>query len=280
MNPGLSYYKTIGVIGHLGMVGGTTYRYFKDSSQEVYGFDLRDQKDKKKAFSSELVFVCVPTPYHWDGRGYDGSIVEKVLKMIPEGRTVVVKSTVSIGTTDKLQKSNPKLKVLFNPEFLSEATCDIDFRNPDRQFVGYTDKSYTEATKVLNMLPESPYGIILPAKEAELLKYINNMHGVLEVLESNHYWEVCQKEKLDYERVIKAAVASKWVGSVMGRQYRTIWHRGARGVKGKCFPKDLNAWIDYCNTRGIPVELLSAARKMNLRILKEQKLTESKAENL
>ena len=200
MNPGLSYYKTIGVIGHLGMVGGTTYRYFKDSSQEVYGFDLRDQKDKKKAFSSELVFVCVPTPYHWDGRGYDGSIVEKVLKMIPEGRTVVVKSTISIGTTDKLQKSNPKLKVLFNPEFLSEATCDIDFRNPDRQFVGYTDKSYTEATKVLNMLPESPYGIILPAKEAELLKYINNMHGVLEVLESNHYWEVCQKEKLDLLR--------------------------------------------------------------------------------
>src|SRR3989344_9493828 len=211
-------FKTIGVVGHLGMVGGTVYRYFKNAGWKVHGYDILSPKNKEKTYNSDFVFVCVPTPFRWGGGGYDESVVQSTLDQVTDGKTVVIKSTVHIGATDRLQKKFPKLKILFNPEFLSEAACDADFRNPDRQFVGYTDKSYSEATKVLNILPLSPYDIILPAKEAELLKYINNMHGVLEVLESNHYWEVCQKEKLDYERVIKAAVASKWVGSVMGRQ--------------------------------------------------------------
>ena len=255
----MHYYQTIGIIGHKGMVGGTTYRYFRDSGYKVWGYDITSPKDKQKTLKSDLIFVCVPTPYRWGKGGYDDSIVGQVLKMIPPGKIVVIKSTVKVGTTDKFQKLFPKLKLLFNPEFLSEATCDADFRNPDRQFVGYTEKSYKEATKVLGTLPLSPYDAIIPAKEAELLKYINNMHGVLEVLESNHYWEVCQKEKLDYERVIKAAIASKWVGPVMGRHYRVIFHKGYRGVGGKCFPKDLNAWIEYCESKDIPVEILKAA---------------------
>lgn len=273
-------YRTIGVVGHLGMVGGTVYRYFKDRKLAVFGYDLREPKDKKRVFEADIVFVCVPTPFDWTKSQYDDSAVESTLAGISPGRTVVIKSTVMIGTTDRLRKRFPKLKLLFNPEFLSEATCDMDFRNPDRQFVGYTDKSYNESTKVLNMLPMSPYDVIMPAKEAELLKYINNLHGVLEVLESNHYYEVCQKEGLDYDRVIRAAVASKWVGNPMGRQYRTIKHRGYRGVKGKCFPKDLNAWLEYCRKNGIPAEIMTAARKMNQRILAEQNLTEKDAEKL
>ena len=273
-------YKTVGIVGHLGMVGGTVYRYFKDKQLEVYGYDLREPKNKKKVFGAEIVFVCVPTPFDWVKNRYIDLAVESTLVGISPGRTVVIKSTVMIGTTEKLQNKYPQLKLLFNPEFLSEATADMDFRNPDRQFVGYTSESYKEATKVLNMLLMSPYDAIMPAQEAELLKYINNLHGVLEVLESNHYFEVCQKEGLDYERVIRAAVASKWVGCPMGRQYRVIKHRGYRGVGGKCFPKDLNAWLEYCHKNGIAAEIMTAARKMNRRILAEQKLTEKEAEKL
>ncbi|HBC72247.1 hypothetical protein A2379_00220 [Candidatus Amesbacteria bacterium RIFOXYB1_FULL_47_13] len=276
----LKHFKSVGVIGHLGMVGGTVYRYFKKSGYPVWGYDLREQTQKKQALNADLIFVCVPTPYLWIKKTYDDSAVISVLSLIPIGKTVVLKSTVTVGTTDRLQKKFPGLKLLFNPEFLSEATADSDFNNPDRQFIGYTGQSLSMAIKVLNSLPVSPYDMIFPAKEAELLKYINNLHGVLEVLESNHYWEVCRKEKLDYERVIKAAMASKWVGVPMGRHYRVIWHRGHRGVKGKCFPKDLVTWIDYCSRQKIPAEIFQAARKMNRRILAEQKLSESTSEKL
>lgn len=272
----MPHFKTIGVIGHLGMVGGTVYRYFSDKGYKVHGYDLRHPNHKHRAFNSELVFVCVPTPFNWATKKHDISIVTKVFSQIPKGKTVVLKSTVTIGTTDKLQKKHPQLKILFNPEFLSEASCDADFRSPDRQYLGYTDKSLTIATKVLHTLPQAPYDIILPSKEAELLKYIHNLHGVVQVMISNHFYEVCQKEKLDYQRVINSATAAKW----FCRQYRVIHHKGYRGIGGKCFPKDLSTWIEYCRQKGLDVTLLRAARRMNRRILKEQKLTERKVEKL
>lgn len=273
--------KTIGVIGARGMVGHTTYRYFKEEGAEIYGYSNSDKKEEKKVNSADLVFVCVPTPYKWGRvRGFDASIVDEVLAKLKDGVIAVIKSTVTIGTTDKFQKKYPKLKLLFNPEFLSEDTCWEDFIRPDRQFVGYTKESYSYATQVLNLLPESPYDLICPVKEAELLKYINNLHGILEVMESNHYYDVCQEEGLDYDRVIKAAVSSKWVGCAMGRHYHVIFHKGFRGVGGKCFPKDINAWIDYCNNKGINVKFLSAVRDENKKLLREQGLTEEVAENI
>lgn len=235
----MKYYETIGVIGHKGMVGGVVYKYFKKENYKVYGYDLLDGAEKVNAFKADLIFVCVPTPFNWKTRKFDGSIVDKSVGMCKTGKTVVIKSTVPIGTTDKLQKKYKKVKLLFNPEFLSEATAYEDFTYPDRQFVGYTKVSYKEAIKVLNTLPQSAYEAIMPAKEAELLKYINNLHGILEVVESNHYWEVCKKEGIDYENVLKAALASKWVGSTMGRHYREVIHKGKKGFAGKCFPKDI-----------------------------------------
>ena len=268
------YFKTIGIIGHLGMVGGTTYRYFKDKGYQVFGYDLRQPKDKKKAYGANLIFICVPTPFDWKTKKYDDSIVDQAISQVPKDKTVVLKSTVHLGTTNKLQKKYPQIKLLFNPEFLSEATCDMDFRNPDRQFVGYTNESFSEADKVLNSLPLSPYNTIMPAKEAELLKYINNMHGTLAIMESNHFYEVCQKEKLNYKNIIKAASASKY----MNPYYHEIMHKGYRGFGGKCFPKDLNSWIEYLSQKGIDSTLFKAVRDMNQRILKEQNLTEQEAE--
>lgn len=266
----------IGVIGHTGMVGGAVFRYFSKTEHEVFGHSRSNPNSR--ALLADIVFVCVPTPYHWDGRGYDDSVVKDVLSQIGNGAVVIIKSTVEIGTTERLQAQFPGLYLLFNPEFLSESSADTDFQCPDRQYVGYTKESYKHATTILNILPESPYGIIVPSKEAEFLKYINNMHGVLSVMEANHYFEVATKEGLDYERVIHAAEASRWVGAPMGRQYHKIFHKGYRGVGGACFPKDLNSWVDYCQKIGVDVSLFMAARDYNRRILAEQGLTEEQAE--
>ena len=267
---------TISIVGYMGMVGGTAYRYFKDQKFDVTGFDLRDTNSSlDKTLKSDILFVCVPTPFNWEKNKYDDSIVKKVLSQIPNGKTVVIKSTIHIGSTEKYQKKYPQLKLLFNPEFLSEATCDKDFRHPDRQFVGYTNKSKSEARKILEILPTaSGAGSIMPSKQAELLKYINNMHGALAVMEFNHYYEVCQKEGIDYERTIKAATASKYLNSY----YTVIWHKDYRGFGGKCFPKDINSWLEYLNEAGVDNTLFKAARDMNQRILKEQNLTEADVE--
>lgn len=268
--------SSIGVIGHLGMVGGTTFRYFKENNFKVSGFDLRDtNSDINQVYKSDIIFVCVPTPFNWETNKHDSSIVKNVISQIPDDKIVVIKSTVQIGTTEKLQQEFPKLKLLFNPEFLSEATSDLDFSHPDRQFVGYTDKSQSVAKQVLSILPPaSGSGLTMPSKQAELLKYINNMHGTLAVTEFNHYYEVCQKESIDYDSTIKAATASKYLNP----SYTNIWHKGYRGFGGKCFPKDINTWLIYLQQNNIDDTLFRAVRDVNRRILKEQKLTEEEVE--
>lgn len=270
--------QTIGVIGHRGMVGSVVYKYFTDQKYKTYGYSNTKREEQNLVDSSDLIFVCVPTPYDWEQKRFNGSIVEQSLSTIKDGKIVVIKSTIPIGTTERLQKKYPHLKLLFNPEFLSEATAYGDFVNPDRQFVGYTKESYDVSMDILNILPESAYGAILPSKEAELLKYINNLHGVLAVMEANHWYDVCVKEELNYERVIQASHASKWVGVPMGRQYHKIFHKGYRGVGGACFPKDLNAFLEYLKEKGLRGDLFSAARQFNIDLLASQQLTEEEAE--
>ena len=266
---------TIGVIGHLGMVGGATFRYYKNKGYKVYGYSRRAADDKRKAYNSDIIFICVPTPFDWKKKRFDGSIVDKAISQVSDNKIVVLKSTVPIGTTDKLQAKYPKIKIVFNPEFLSEVTCDLDFRKPDRQIIGYTKGSLKYAKIVMDLLPKSPNNYIVSTKEAELLKYINNIHGALAVMESNHYYEVCRKENLNYEKLIQIASISKY----MNPFYHVIIHKGYRGFGGKCFPKDINTWITYLHDKKIDDTLFSAVQKMNHRVLKEQGLTERSVEN-
>jgi UDPglucose 6-dehydrogenase len=274
----MKHIQSVGVIGHKGMVGTATYRYFTENGFDTYGYSKSSQEEKDEVNNADCVFICVPTPYDWQNKRFDGSIVESVLKEIVDGTIVVIKSTIPIGTTNRLQEMFSHLKLLFNPEFLSEATAYADFINPDRQFVGYTENSYDVAIDVLNILPDSAYGAIMPSKEAELLKYINNLHGFLAVIEANHYFDVCVEEGLDYERVMRASHASKWVGAPMGRQYHNIFHKGYRGVGGACFPKDINAWLEWANEQGIDTRLMTTVRDINKDILASQELTEAEAE--
>lgn len=272
---------TIAIIGHTGMVGGATFKWFKNNNYKVFGLSLDGQTHgwveiNKKA---DWIFICVPTSFDWKTRKVNLSILKEVLAKIKSEKKVIHKCTVPPGTTEKLQKKFPKLHLFYSPEFLSEATCDNDFANPDRQLIGYTPKSYSIAMAALNILPESPYGAIMKSTEAEICKFVNNFHGALMVIFSNFFYDVAQEfEDLDFERIEKACVASKWVGSPMGRMYWDVFHGGFRGYGGSCFPKDTNMLIEWCKDKNIPRELLKATRKANVRILKKQGLTEKDAE--
>lgn len=273
----------VAVIGYRGMVGSTVYKWFKDEKKlKVCGIDVEDSTHTWDEVNkiADAIFVCVPTPFNWKTHQVDLSILNAVVDKVEDGKIVVVKSTVPIGTTNVLQRKRKKVYFMFNPEFLSERTAWADFTNPDRQFLGYTRRSHRYCHQVMEILPESPGDYFLPASEAELLKYINNLHGMLEIMESNHYWEVCQKEGLDYKRVRKCMTASRWVGCPMGRHYRKIWHNGKRGYGGKCFPKDMNNYLQYCHESGVDARLFKAVNEMNQRILAQQDLSETEAEQI
>ncbi len=133
---------TIGIIG-LGMVGAPIKRYFEEKGH-TRGKNLFLLDPAKKLADdigkADVIFIAVPTPRTASGAA-DTSIVFSVVENIPAGKIVVIKSTVPPGTTEKVQRENPKLNVLFSPEFLTEKNAWNDFLHPDRQIVGFTKKS-------------------------------------------------------------------------------------------------------------------------------------------
>jgi len=275
--------KTIAIVGHTGVVGKQVYRWFKEKTTIKYKV-MGLSKDKQTHSWNEInkeakyIFIAVPTPFNWEKNEPDMSIVEEVMEKIFGTKKVIIKSTILPATTEKLQKRFPTMFLFFNPEFLSVKTAWEDFTNPDRQIIGYTKKSYQYAQEVLHMLPQSPYDIIMKSGEAEVCKYINNFHGGLMVIFSNFFHDICEKLKIDYEVVKKAAIASKWVGSPMGRMYWEVFHDGKRGYGGSCFPKDINSLIKWCKKNKINTEIIEATKKANVRILKREGLTEEKVE--
>ena len=273
---------TVAIIGHQGMVGGPIYRYFKERGYPVMGLSLKNKTHTWEEINTEAkyIFIAVPTPFNWGTNKPSIKPILEVLDKIQGEKIVIIKSTILPGTTAKLQEYYPFLYLLFNPEFLSAKTNWQDFINPDRQLIGYTTKSYKHATEVLNMLPISPYGAIMRAEEAEIAKYVNNFHGALMVIFANFFYDVCEAADADFEIVKKAAVASKWVGSPMGRMYWNVFHGGFRGYGGGCFPKDINSLLEWCKDNGVGPEILEATRAVNRRLLASSKMTEENAEQI
>jgi UDPglucose 6-dehydrogenase len=178
----------------------------------------------------------------------------------------VIKSTVLPGTTEQLQKEYPKLKILFNPEFLTESTADQDMRYPDRQIVGYTKESFTSAADLMMMLPAAPFERIMPATEAEMVKYYGNTWFAVKVVFANQMYDVCDKLGLDYDVVRDAAAADKRIG----RSHLDVFHKGSRGYGGKCLPKDTRALIQLGDRLGLSLDLLKTTDAINTKLVGEK----------
>jgi len=195
--------------------------------------------------------------------------VSEAFDIIEGNKIIVLKSTVWPGTTEALQKKYPSHKILFNPEFLSEATADEDMKNPDIQIIGYTSKSQAVAEKIMRILPLAPFEKIVPAGEAEMIKYFHNVHGAVKVIFANQMYDLCRAMKIDYEIVKECAAASK---HILTDLYLNVWHSKYRGYGGSCFPKDIRALIQFGDKNGVDLPLLKTAEKINNKLMKEQKI--------
>src|SRR3989344_2872540 len=260
-------FTKVGIVG-VGMVGGAMKRYLEQKQGlELFLYDkgkgLGSPEEINKA---EIVFVCVPTPYLKDGKGFDLSYVEETLTMLNGEKVVVIKSTVLPGTTQALQQKYPQHKILMNPEFLTEESACQDMSYPDRQIVGYTEQSQTVAGDVMQLLPLAPFERILPAVEAETVKYFGNTWFSVKVSFANQMYDLCQAIGVDYDRMVEAAAADKRIG----RTHLNVFHKGARGYGGKCLPKDIKALIQLANAKGIDLKLHKTAEEINNELMRQQ----------
>ena len=249
------------------MVGGAVARYFESRGMKPILYDPPRGLDSKEEMNkAEIIFVCVPTPYDEERGGFDLSFVRSALAMLDGEKIIVLKSTVLPGSTDTLQEEFPQHKILFNPEFLTEVSADQDMNYPDRQIVGYTEKSFNVAKDVVLLLPLAPFERIVPAEVAEMVKYFNNTWFSTKVVFANQVYDVCEKMNIDYELVRDCAAADKRVGP----SHLDVFHKGYRGYGGKCLPKDTRAFIQLGNRLGAEQKLLKVVEDINNELTRKQ----------
>ncbi|HET7503768.1 MAG TPA: hypothetical protein VFK02_22260 [Kofleriaceae bacterium] len=229
----------IGFIGQ-GWIGKTYADDFERRGLEVvrYAAEKPYVHNAAAIAGCDIVFIAVPTPT--TPRGFDDSIVRDVLRLVGDGKTAVIKSTLLPGTTESLQQQYPDLYVMHSPEFLSVATARHDAENPTRNIVGIPVDSpeyRARAEAVMAVLPRAPYALICKAREAELIKYGRNCLGFVRVVFINLMYDLARELGIEWEPVRQAMAADPDCGPT----YLNPVHKSGRGAGGACFIKDFEA---------------------------------------
>ncbi len=244
------------------MVGTQVKSWFKNALT----YDTNKQSNTwNECLQADCFFVCVPTPYKPNNE-YDLSILEEVIAKIPDGKIIVIKSTVNPGTTDDFQNKYSKKKFLFNPEFLTELSAENDFKHPDMQIIGVSKESYNLASKIMLMLPPAPVMRVVSLIDAEWVKKIRNAFYSTKVVFFNQMYDIVQKTVADYETIRSIIVEDPRIGN----SHSFIFHKGYRGYGGTCLPKDMDSLIDFAKNKEVNPELLKKLTEINDKLIKEE----------
>ena len=262
----------LGVVGS-GFVGGAVINGFKTPNVELWVVDPKKSTTTLQQLvevSPHLTFVCVPTPESTDG-SVNVTIVDQVLadlnKFAYTG-IVVIKSTI---TPDHLERfvQEYDLRIVYNPEFLTEANAHNDFINPAMQILGgvweeceIVERAYVEFSKV-KVVPTFKTDIV----SASLLKYTINSWLATKVTFMNELYHLHKASgaNTSWEQFTDMLQRDKRIGD---SHLRVPGPDGSFGFGGHCFPKDTAGLLDYADKNNVDLSVLSKAVETNARIRK------------
>ena len=232
---------------------------------------LRFTSDAKMAVEHGLFqFIAVGTPPDEDGSAdlqYVLLVAQAIAEHMTEYRIVVDKSTVPVGTADKVKSLietalttkgiDIEFDVVSNPEFLKEGSAIADFMKPDRIIIGTDNPRTTELLKVLyTPFNRSHERIIdMDVRSAELTKYAANAMLATKISFMNELANLAEHLGADIEHVRNGIGADSRIG------YHFIYP--GCGYGGSCFPKDVKALERTAKELGYQAELLSAVEHVN-----------------
>jgi UDPglucose 6-dehydrogenase len=235
---------------------------------------LRNQKEGRLHFTTSLndavkdaqvIFLALPTPPGEDGSAdlkYILGVADDLGKIISEYKVIVDKSTVPVGTADKVSAAIAKnaktdFDVVSNPEFLREGVAVDDFMKPDRVVIGTTSE---KAKKVMNDLyaPFVRQGnpvIFMDEKSAELTKYAANSFLATKITFMNEIAQLCEKLGADVDMVRRGMGSDERIG-------KRFLFPGI-GYGGSCFPKDVQALAKSADEINYDFKILDAVMQVN-----------------
>ena len=274
--------QKIGVIGN-GFVGGAVKFGFSptvgcDAEVRVYDKDPNKSTHtlEETVNKSDFIFLSVPTPANKDG-SINTDILSSAIQDIDDVSTrdnyIVIRSTVTPGTTRRLQQEYHQLNLLFNPEFLTERSANFDFINQSRFIIGSGDSmSSASGAENFGELLKARFGNCIAIMDctyetAEMIKYMSNCFFATKVSFLNEMYQIAEKSNVNWQQAIDGLVADSRIGH---SHMNVPGHDGKFGFGGSCFPKDIQALINFGESNGVDMKVLKGAWEKNLEVRPEQ----------
>lgn len=221
---------------------------------------LKEALDK-----SEVVYLALPTPPGEDGSAdlsYVLSVAKDIGKMMTDYKVIVNKSTVPVGTADKVREvisaeTNIPFDVVSNPEFLREGFAVEDSMNPARVIVGASSEKAKEIMAQIYQ-PFTNTGvplIFMDEKSSELTKYAANSFLAVKITFMNEIANYCEKVGADVDKVRLGMGSDDRIG------HRFLFP--GIGYGGSCFPKDVKALVKSGKDEDFDFKILEATEDIN-----------------
>jgi len=220
---------------------------------------------KEAVDHASIIFLALPTPPGEDGSAdlsYILAVADDIGKMIDEYKVIVDKSTVPVGTSDKvnaqiLQHTDVPFDVVSNPEFLREGFAVDDFMKPDRIVIGaQSDKAIALMEALYKPYVRSGNPIVsMDLKSAELTKYAANAFLATKITFMNEIANFCEIVGADVDMVRRGIGSDSRIG-------KRFLFPGI-GYGGSCFPKDVQALRKSGLEYGHPFKILDAVEEVN-----------------
>lgn len=257
--------------GHIPIFEPGLENLVKENSQRG---NLRFTTDASEgAKHGDIQFIAVGTPPDEDGSAdlqYVLAVAENIARYMPEPKFIVNKSTVPVGTADKVRKKIEEtlaqegkagltFDVISNPEFLKEGSAVTDCMRPDRIIIGTSDPKSEELMRELY----APFNrnhekiIVMDVRSAELTKYAANCMLATKISFMNEMANIAERLGADIEMVRHGIGSDPRIG------YQFIYP-GA-GYGGSCFPKDIQALIRTADEIDFDSKVLKAVEERNRR---------------
>jgi UDPglucose 6-dehydrogenase len=226
---------------------------------------------------AQVVFIAVGTPMDDDGAADINavlSVAASIGKLMTTDLVVVDKSTVPVGTADRVRETIKKalqqridageekaasyrFDVVSNPEFLKEGTAVADFMKPDRVVIGADSEYAREIVETLydSFMRKGNRILSMDVRSAEMTKYAANAMLATRISFMNEIAQLCEK--------VGANVSKVRVGIGMDSRIGSAFLFPGCGYGGSCFPKDVQALIKTMEDSGIDPKLLQAVEEVN-----------------
>lgn len=243
---------------------------YEPGLEELVAKNLRSNRlsfslDKKILADADLILIAVGTPAQPDGSAnltYLNQVVHDIAEHRPHGASVMIKSTVPVGTAKDVAKQFKSLcpkavfEVISNPEFLREGSAVQDFMHPERIVIGCSEAARDVVNRMYYPLTNRSIPLLFTDNQtAELIKYTSNCYLAMRIAFLNEMADIAESVGANIEEVADGI----GMDSRIGRKYLSA----GPGFGGSCFPKDTAALSHIAHCYGKPSAILDATIKTN-----------------